>query len=79
MIELQRITLKRDGAIRHIKCSRYYKDSEAMNNALKYFTAKYELGSLRCVEVENGTALPNKEERRIKEALYNEYTNVNNH
>jgi len=51
MIQLQRITLKRNNTIRHIKCKRLYKDSEAMNEALKPLLSKYEFGSLLQQEV----------------------------
>ena len=71
MIQLQRITLRRNSKTYNLNCKRLYKNSEAMNEAIKPLLRKYEIGALKHQEIEkvDYENLTKKEMKYFKLAL----------
>jgi len=51
MLELQRITLKRNGKVYHVDCCREFKDSVELNEYIKRFDTKFSIGALKHKEI----------------------------
>ena len=71
MIKLEKLTLKRNGITHHLNCSQIFRDSEQMNKRLKQLQSKFEIGSVKTIEVKtiDVEALSEREKRQIAEAL----------